>query len=249
VIAIGGCANLNSIFRKTDTKDGQAETILIDAKQRPITVNRVTDKNQPITCLARSADALSQAAASGNLKITQPSGGGGEAGFATAEQVQSIAFRTQVTEAQQEFLYTLCQLHANGVLTPDDVSDNLRHFQNTMLAMVAIDDLASASRAKAPAAPAPGGDTAKPDTPDASDPKVQAVKSAQSDVDNGPNGVKTAGTTVDSKAKAVAAVKDPKDLAQKSLEQRLDAVPLTAPAPAKPAPAATPQSAPQQTPK
>ncbi len=212
LLSITGCANLNSIFRKTDTEEGRAETILIDAKQRPITVNRVTDRSQPITCLARSADALSQAAASGNLKITQPSGSGGEAGFATAEQVSSIAFRTQVTEAQQEFLYYLCQLQANGVLKNGEVADNLRHFQNTMLAMVAIDDLAGAARPKSAATPASSGDTTPPPAPDKSDPKVQAVEVAQSAVGSAQQGVKSASTKLDTAAKAVVAVKDPKDL-------------------------------------
>jgi hypothetical protein len=196
---IGACANQNSIFRVADTDKDKTETILIDAKQRPITVNTVTDNKKPMTCLARSADALSQAAASGNLKITQASGGSGELGFGDTEQVTSIAFRTQVTEAQQEFLYYLCQLRSNSVLTNAEVSSNLTHFQNTMLAMVAIDDLASSVRAKSPAA-----DTQK--TPPATDPKADAVKKAQSDADAAKKAVTTAATKVDADAKAVKAV-------------------------------------------
>ena len=99
--AVVGCANQNAIFRVNDTENNKTETILIDAKQRPITVN--TNKDKQKLCLARSADALSQAAASGNLKITQSAGGSGELGVADTEQVTSIAFRTQVTEAQQNF--------------------------------------------------------------------------------------------------------------------------------------------------
>lgn len=211
-VAIAGCANFNSIFRKTDTKEGKAETILIDAKQRPITVNRVTTPNQPITCIGRSADALSQAAASGNLKIDQSNGGGGEAGFAIAEQVSSIAFRTQVTEAQQEFLYYLCQFHANGALGTDDVSDNLRHFQNTMLAMVAIDDLSGAAKAASPANGQQTGNATPPAKPDPSDPKVQAVEQAKTGVTDKQNAVKDQATKVDAAAKAVDAVTDAKKI-------------------------------------
>jgi hypothetical protein len=196
-LLIGACANQNSIFRVTDTEAGKTETILIDAKQRPITVN--TNKDKQKTCLARSADALSQAAASGNLKITEGSASG-EAGFADNETVTSIAFRTQVTEAQQEFLYYLCQLNSNGVLPDGDVADNLKHFQNTMLAMVAIDDLASSAKAKAGAA-----DPQK--TPPAADPKADAVKKAQTDADAAKKAVATAATKVDTEAKAVKAVK------------------------------------------
>jgi hypothetical protein len=204
-VVTSGCANLNSVYRSHATVSGNADTILIDAKQRPITINRTTDP--PQTCVARSPDAISQAAASGNLKITQKSGSGGELGFATAEQVSSIAFRTQVTEAQQEFLYYLCQLSSNGKLNEDEVSDNLRHFQNTMLALVAVDDLATSSRTK-PAPPGQGGNTNPPAPPDPSDPKVQAFKAAQSGADTAKNGVKSAGEQVDAKAKAVAAVAD-----------------------------------------
>ena len=196
---MGACANQNSIFRVNDTEASKTETILIDAKQRPITVNTVTDPKKPMTCLARSADALSQAAASGNLKITQAAGGSGELGFGDTEQATSIAFRTQVTEAQQEFLYYLCQLRANSVLTDSDVSSNLRHFQNTMLAMVAIDDLAASAKGKVPA------DSQK--TPPTADPKLaDAVKKAQSSADTAKKAVTTAGTKVDADAKAVKAV-------------------------------------------
>lgn len=193
-----GCANQNSIFRVNDTEPSKTETILIDAKQRPITVNTVSDPQNPQTCLARSADALSQAAVSGNLKITQSSGGSGEAGFGDVETATSLAFRTQVTEAQQEFLYYLCQFRANNVLTNPEVSSNLTHFQNTMLAMVAIDDLANSVKPKA------GGDTQK--TPPAADPKADAVKKAQSTVDADKKAVTNAGAKVDTDAKAVAAV-------------------------------------------
>jgi hypothetical protein len=213
VLLISGCANQNSIFRVADTDSNKTETILIDAKQRPITVNTVTDSKRPMTCLGRSADALSQAAASGNLKINQASGGGGEAGFAMAEQATSIAFRTQVTEAQQEFLYYLCQLRANSSLTDDDVSSNLKHFQNTMLAMVAIDDLADGARFKnATSDNTLGGNTDKPAKPDPSDPKVAKVNQAQTDVDTGKSAVKNAKAKVDSTAAAVDKVTDPKDL-------------------------------------
>jgi hypothetical protein len=197
-VLAAGCANQNSIFRVNDTEPSKTETILIDAKQRPITVNTVSDPQNPQTCLARSADALSQAAVSGNLKITQTSGGSGEAGFGDVETATSLAFRTQVTEAQQEFLYYLCQLRANNVLTNPEVSSNLTHFQNTMLAMVAIDDLAGSVKPKA------GGDTQKP--PPAADPKADAVKKAQSSADADKKAVANAGAKVDTDAKAVAAV-------------------------------------------
>lgn len=143
--ALAGCANQNSIYRVSDTEPSKSETILIDAKQRPITVNTVTDPKHPKLCLARSADALSQAAASGNLKFTQGTTSA-DLGITDTEQVSSIAFRTQVTEAQQEFLYYLCQFNANGAISDDEVSDDLRHFQNTMLALVAVDDLAAAAK-------------------------------------------------------------------------------------------------------
>ena len=186
-----GCANQNSIFRVTDTEKDKTETILIDAKQRPITVN--TNKDKQKTCLARSADALSQAAASGNLKITQASGGSGELGFADTETVTSIAFRTQVTEAQQEFLYYICQLNANGVLPDGDVADNLKHFQNTMLAMVAIDDLAAAGKASAAAAA-----KAKPDETKATSEPTDKEKAAQTKADEAFKTADTARGKVDS---------------------------------------------------
>jgi len=203
IALLAGCANQNSIFRVTDTETNKTETILIDAKQRPITVN--TNKDKQKLCLARSADALSQAAASGNLKITQASGGSGELGFADTEQVTSIAFRTQVTEAQQEFLFYLCQLNSNGVLDDGDVSDNLKHFQNTMLAMVAIDDLATAAKAAAPSAKP----TAADKTP--SDADATKIKSAQTKVDSAKKTQDAAQGTVDGELAKLWLAKTPQE--------------------------------------
>lgn len=197
-----GCANQNSIFRVADTDANKTETILIDAKQRPITVN--TNKDKQKLCLARSADALSQAAASGNLKVTQASGGSGELGFSDIEQVTSIAFRTQVTEAQQEFLFYLCQLNSNGVLSDGDVSDNLKHFQNTMLAMVAIDDLAAVGKASAPT-------TKKAADKTSTDADSAKTKAAQSKVDDAQKAQDKGRGTVDSELAKLWAANGPKD--------------------------------------
>jgi len=189
---------------------------MIDAKQRPISVNTVTQPAKPKVCLARSADALSQAAASGNLSITQESGAGGQLALASSEQAMSIAFRTQVTEAQQEFLYYLCQLNSNGALSDDEVSDNLRHFQNTMLAMVAVDDLATAAKSSPPpAAPAADTNTEKPVKPAAPAPastRAGAVAAAQNGVDNAKNAEKSADNKVQQSFKAVSFAAAPADL-------------------------------------
>jgi hypothetical protein len=218
VLLTSACANQNSIFRVADTDASKTETILIDAKQRPITVNTVSDPKHPTVCIARNADALSQFAASGNLKIDQASGGGGELGFAAAEQVTSIAFRTQVTEAQQEYLYYLCQLNANNTLSVEDVSDNLRHFQNTMLAMIAVDDLATAQKASTPAASdtQQNATTDQPAAPTPPDAKLGAITDASTSADNAKNAAKSANAPLAQDFKSVTGATTTDDAKAKS---------------------------------
>ena len=194
------CANQNAVFRIQDTAPSTAETILIDAKQRPIMVNTLTDSRHPKVCVGRNADAISQAAASGNLKFDAPNGAGGELGVAEAEQATSIAFRTQVTEAQQEYVYYLCQLNSNGAIDNEEVSDNLRHFQNTMLAMIAVDDLATSLKPSAAPSGSPNKntqDTTQAVTgPEAPGVKQSAVDSDQTGVTDAKNAATSAGAQV-----------------------------------------------------
>jgi hypothetical protein len=204
------CANQTSIFRKTDTPPGQMEIMQIDAKQRPITVNRVTNPNLPKVCVDKSPDALSQLAASGNLSIKQASGGEGSLGVAMSEQIQSIAFRTQVTETQQAFMFYVCQLNANGALTDDEVSENTRHFQNTLLAMLAVEQLTGVARSNSAGAPPPANTgTEKPQTPD--DPKATDVKAKQKSADEAKSAVTKANDEVSGDVKKVTDATAPSD--------------------------------------
>ena len=116
-VALSACtANENSIYR-SNLNDAN-ETILIDAKQRAINVQtRDEGKGKIATtiCAEKSPDAFSvlSAGASGSLsfQLLEKAFGGAVTG-SKAETGASIALRTQLTQAQSEFLYRLCELRA-----------------------------------------------------------------------------------------------------------------------------------------
>jgi len=173
---------------------------VIDAKERPISVTSTSSRIY--VCPDKWPDAISQLANSGGLTINLPSGAGGSLNAATAEQATSLAFRTQVTETQQVFLYFLCQLNANKTMSDDQVTTEMRHYQNTLLAMLAVEELTSPGRAGAAAAtdtssePKADGTTTSPTAPNPSDPKVTATQSDSTAVTNAVNALNTAGKAV-----------------------------------------------------
>jgi hypothetical protein len=162
---LSGCANLSSIFRTTPA--AESEVILIDAKQRAIAVTM--SDGRPQICSEKPPDAFSALAASGNLNINLQGEGGGSGAYSQTEQAASIAFRTQVTETQQALLYFYCQLAANKMMSPDEVVTDLRRYQNTMLAMLAVEQLTGVAKPiEAVLTSAPSGSPSKSPSPSGS---------------------------------------------------------------------------------
>ncbi|SFK83023.1 hypothetical protein [Falsiroseomonas stagni] len=162
---LSGCANLNSIYRAEDMggRDGTvARTTLIDTEQRAINTilrrefvtrpdgNLHLDRNnQPVReayatiCAEKSPDTFSaqSGSLSGGLELPRATG---TIAAAFAESAASIALRTQLTQAQAELLYRICEAYANRAISGFEVHRQLRRFQNTMVALLAIEQLTGA---------------------------------------------------------------------------------------------------------
>lgn len=172
-----GCANFNSIHRQFDTQ--RQKIVAIDAKQRVVTVNRnntrsvdetgsFSDHTQAVApatgarlteiCVEQSPDVFSFLSSSGSLSVEAKAAAVALA-MAMAESGGSMGFRTQVTQAQSNLLYALCQFHANGVVSDKVVRTELRRFQNTLLGALAIEQLTSPRSAAPTPKPVESSDT------------------------------------------------------------------------------------------
>lgn len=153
---LAGCSgNFYSIFRTTPNGTGKAHSQLVvtDAKQgiSLMQVGKDKDGNEILkACAARSPDvftALSQAfngSANADLigKFTGALSGAGS----SAESASAFGLRTQLTQTQGELLYELCFASLNGTLTPDKFATEMHRYQNTLVTMLAIEQLTGFAR-------------------------------------------------------------------------------------------------------
>jgi len=129
-----GCAGF-------DTRRGQI--IKLDAMDRVVSVNH--RENIRKICAEQSPDAFALLAAA-FAASGQSKGVAAQIAASMSESGGSLAFRTQVTQAQANLLYSLCQLEANDVLSKRAVRTEIRRFQHSLLAMLAIEQLTAPAR-------------------------------------------------------------------------------------------------------
>lgn len=151
-IALSACgANFNSIYRTTDsptTLKLRSQVIFTDAKQSATVVK--AEGNVLQVCAGRSPDVFSALAtaiegkAEGNFaQKVAASIGGSETNSETAS---AFGLRTQLTQTQIELLYQLCLNALNGNLSRDQLATELHRYQNTMVTMLAIEQLSGYAR-------------------------------------------------------------------------------------------------------
>ncbi|MFZ2870616.1 hypothetical protein [Zavarzinia sp.] len=148
-MTLSGCAELNSIQYQFDNWSGASNVSTIDAKQRVVLTNtaaRRDDKSHAFqVCVEQSPDTFSVFASSGSLSV-ETKEALAKAAVAVAESGASLAFRTQLTQAQSNLLYSICALSAAGALSDRAVRSEIRRFQNTLLAALAIEQVTSPYR-------------------------------------------------------------------------------------------------------
>ncbi|WP_426994082.1 hypothetical protein [Methylomonas sp. CM2] len=142
-ILLTGCgANFNSIYR-SENGDGN-QIIFTDAKQAA-TVVKVDRNGVMQACAAKSPDVFQalSTAFNGSLSVEEANqiaakmAGAGS----SSEAAASYRLHTQLTDTQNELLYQLCVNSLNGTLRPDQLATELHRYQNTMVTMLAIEQL------------------------------------------------------------------------------------------------------------
>jgi len=145
-VMLAGC----SVVR-FDGMSGQAGRVVsLDASDRVLLVTRAS---APVgsagekfkACIEQSPDAFLTRSGSGSASV-ETKGVAAQLAIAMAEAGMSLAFRTQVTQAQSNLLFNLCQLNANGALSDNAVRTEIRRFQHGLLGMIAIEQLTAPIR-------------------------------------------------------------------------------------------------------
>ncbi|MHA7872353.1 MAG: hypothetical protein ACX939_08390, partial [Hyphococcus sp.] len=100
-------------------------------------------------CAEPSPDALSALAASGGLAAEVFGQGKGQIQAALAESAGSIGLRTQSIQLMRDAMYRLCEGYMNGALGNAAFETLHRRFQNSMVAILAIEQLTGVVQAQA----------------------------------------------------------------------------------------------------
>lgn len=139
-------AHSKSIHRTDEIGD---DTIIFTDAKQSATFARF-DGARLRACAARSPDAFSvlSAAAEGSASAEQAGKLAATLSgrFASGETGAAFGLRTQLTQTQLELLYRLCEADLNGALQPGDYEKHMRRFQNTMVAMLAVEQLTGYAR-------------------------------------------------------------------------------------------------------
>lgn len=149
VFALGGCAELTSIQYEFGAWRNKVATI--DAKQRTISIQKLTggpNGDRLSVCVEQSPDVFSLLSGSFALSA-ETKGAVATLAGAIAESGGSLAFRTQVTQAQTNLLHSICQMYASGAISDQAVRTELRRFQHSLLGILAIEQLTSPGRGQA----------------------------------------------------------------------------------------------------
>ena len=137
-IALAGCANMNTVERRTELpRNGKA--IHLDAPQRIAVVN---DKGW--VCAEPSPDALQAYASSLGLGVASPSKDSVSIAQALSASAGSIGLRTQSITLMRDALYRICELYYNGGIDKNAALQLIERSQDLTLGILAIEQLTGA---------------------------------------------------------------------------------------------------------
>ena len=146
---LAGCANLSSSqFRAFDV--GNNQSVAIDARQRVVISSaRASDisgrssdsANIRTVCSEPSPDALSVFGAQFSADIRRSEEVLARLAANYAESGSNIGIRTQTIQLLRDSMYRLCEGYQNGALGPAEFARLHRAYQNSMLALLAVEQL------------------------------------------------------------------------------------------------------------
>ena len=156
-LALCGCAALNSIYRTSSSPSvGHGRVITVDAKQRHTLIMPEVDSQTAGTkwrvCAEAAPDVFSALASSFSA---QGNKSGGQLSIANAETAATIE-RTQTINMLRESFYRTCERYASGAISRTQFVIQAARDQNSMVAVLAIEQLTGALRPKSTLISGPG---------------------------------------------------------------------------------------------
>jgi hypothetical protein len=156
---LAGCANQNTIFRKTDFQDRGVHVLTMDAKQRSVIVSEPVApesdaRDNPYFrrfCAEPPPDALSalSTSASGELGLSGLNSGNAsadlKAALAISENASAIQ-RTQTVNLLRESMYRTCERYLSGAIDRSEFIVQSARDQRAMVAILAIEQLTQAAQ-------------------------------------------------------------------------------------------------------
>jgi hypothetical protein len=138
-LAASGCANLQTIGRRTDfPPEGQSKAIHLDAQQRLVLV-----AGQKF-CAEPSPDALAAYASSLGFSIADGNKNSASVANALQGTVGSIGLRTQSITLMRDSLYRLCEAGLNEKIGVQQMAEFIRRSQDLTAVVLAIEQLTGA---------------------------------------------------------------------------------------------------------
>lgn len=145
-----GCANLTTYNRLRYDVARIGETTFIDAKQRAVFAIPHDNGNgawETRICAEPSPDALSALAASGSGGLSFAQKASIQAAYVVSETASSIGLRTQSIQLMRDAMFRMCEGVASGTLTSFQFETLYRRFQNSMVTILAIEQLTGVVKA------------------------------------------------------------------------------------------------------
>ena len=147
VVTLAGCAADHYMYDKEYDLSGQNKAIAVDAKQRFVFTKPSEDGDLfGSVCAEPSPDALSSMVSGATIGAFT----GKESlklALSNAESAASIGLRTQSIQLLRDGMYRICEAAYSGTIGKDEVNALLKRYQDTMVAILAIESLTGAVKA------------------------------------------------------------------------------------------------------
>jgi len=145
IVVLSACAQFTHLTRNLDAQE-EGGLVLIDAKQRAILtskakLNRDGHPYVPAFCAEPSPDALSAVTASLGGDLTTSEDVKAVLRGALSEQAAPIGLRTQSIQLMRDAMFRICELAISGKIGGPAAETLHRRFQQSMVAILAIEQI------------------------------------------------------------------------------------------------------------
>ena len=151
LLAVSGCANTQSIYRKYDIQKNGPNSVVVDAKQRAInSVDRKASDDIRV-CSEPPPDAVSAissafSAAGGNGQVQA------QLGAALTEAVGKLTKRNATVELLRYFAFSHCQAYASDGISKTSYEQGLEQIADLSVTLLAIEQVTSPNAGESPLA-------------------------------------------------------------------------------------------------